>query len=97
MGDLPMFKLVCDACGSMTIKLADADRAPETTIVECGRCKSPRGRWPIFATSPTDEVTCSSFNLDRRRRRLCFPAQLRPRASRQFTGVPADIVSARSV
>ena len=43
MGDLPKFKFVCDACGSMTIKAAHLDRAPGTTIVECGRCDAPRG------------------------------------------------------
>jgi hypothetical protein len=43
MGDLPKFKFVCDACGSMTIKVAYPDRAPETMIVECGRRNSPRG------------------------------------------------------
>jgi hypothetical protein len=43
MLDNPKFKFVCDACGSMTIKVAYPERAPETTIVECGRCSSPRG------------------------------------------------------
>jgi predicted nucleic acid-binding Zn ribbon protein len=42
-GDLPKFKFVCDACGSLTIRVDHADRAPETTIVECGRCNAPRG------------------------------------------------------
>jgi hypothetical protein len=37
------FKFVCDACGSMSIKVAKPEQAPETTIVECGRCNSPRG------------------------------------------------------
>jgi hypothetical protein len=37
------FKFICDACGSMTIKVAHPDQAPGTTIVECGRCNSPRG------------------------------------------------------
>jgi predicted nucleic acid-binding Zn ribbon protein len=43
MGNLPKFKFVCDACGSLTIKVAQRDRVPETTIVECGRCNAPRG------------------------------------------------------
>jgi hypothetical protein len=43
MGNLPKFKFVCDACGSMTIRVAHPDRAPETTVVECGRCNAPRG------------------------------------------------------
>jgi hypothetical protein len=37
------FKFVCDACGSLSIKVAKPEQAPETTIVECGRCNSPRG------------------------------------------------------
>jgi hypothetical protein len=43
MGDLPKFKLVCDACGSMKVRITHSDRAPEATIVECGRCDAPRG------------------------------------------------------
>jgi hypothetical protein len=33
MGDLPKFKFMCDACGSMSIEVAYPDRAPETTVV----------------------------------------------------------------
>jgi hypothetical protein len=29
--------------GSLTIKVEILERAPETIIVECGRCHSPRG------------------------------------------------------
>ena len=43
MNDPPRFKFVCDVCGSMTIKVAQAGRLPEATIVECGRCSSPGG------------------------------------------------------
>jgi hypothetical protein len=43
MGDLPKFKFICDACGSLSIKVEHSDRASETTIVKCGRCSSPRG------------------------------------------------------
>jgi predicted RNA-binding Zn-ribbon protein involved in translation (DUF1610 family) len=32
------FKFVCDACGSLTIKVAHPERATGTTIVQCGRC-----------------------------------------------------------
>jgi hypothetical protein len=42
-GDLPNFKFICDGCGSMSIKVAYPERAPETTVVECGRCNAPRG------------------------------------------------------
>jgi len=41
--DVQKFKFVCEACGSLTIKVAHPDRAPDTTIVECGRCDTPRG------------------------------------------------------
>jgi hypothetical protein len=37
------FKVVCDACGSLTIRVVNPQGAPEATIVECGRCHSPRG------------------------------------------------------
>jgi DNA-directed RNA polymerase subunit RPC12/RpoP len=40
--DSQKFKFVCDACGSMTIKIPE-EHASETTIVECGRCHSRRG------------------------------------------------------
>jgi transcription elongation factor Elf1 len=43
LDDLHKFKFVCEACGSMTIKIASLERATETTIVECGRCDAPRG------------------------------------------------------
>jgi predicted Zn finger-like uncharacterized protein len=43
MGDLPKFKFICDACGSMSIKVEHPDLAPEATVVECGRCNAPRG------------------------------------------------------
>jgi hypothetical protein len=42
-GDLPKFKFICDGCGSTSIKVAYPERAPETTVVECGRCNAPRG------------------------------------------------------
>jgi len=41
--DNQKFQFVCEVCGSLTIKVAHPDRAPDTTIVECGRCNSPRG------------------------------------------------------
>jgi hypothetical protein len=43
MSELPKFKFICDACGSMSIKVEQSDGASETTIVNCGRCSSPRG------------------------------------------------------
>jgi hypothetical protein len=43
MSELPKFKFICDACGSLSIKVEHSDGASETTIVNCGRCNSPRG------------------------------------------------------
>lgn len=37
------FKIVCDDCGSLSIKVADPVRARETTRVECVRCGVVRG------------------------------------------------------
>ena len=43
MLEQPKFKFVCDACGSLTIRIANPERALDTAVVECGRCKMPRG------------------------------------------------------
>jgi hypothetical protein len=37
------FKVVCDACGSLQIKLADPTKAGAETLVRCGRCDAVRG------------------------------------------------------
>jgi hypothetical protein len=37
------FKVVCEACGSLSIKVADPAHAPATTPVCCGRCGVVRG------------------------------------------------------
>jgi hypothetical protein len=37
------FKTVCDACGSLGIKIAHAESAPDITPVECARCGALRG------------------------------------------------------
>lgn len=39
----PKFKFVCDVCGGLTIRIANPERAPDSAVVECGRCSSPRG------------------------------------------------------
>jgi hypothetical protein len=36
------FKIVCDGCGSLTIKPIDSAAASETKI-QCGRCNAVRG------------------------------------------------------
>ena len=45
MLDKNTFKLVCEDCGSLTIRAENYDRADAAAIIECGRCKSPRGTW----------------------------------------------------
>jgi hypothetical protein len=37
------FKIVCDECGSLSIKLIDPANLPETALVHCGRCSAIRG------------------------------------------------------
>ncbi len=37
------FKIVCNDCGSLSIKVADPVNAPGTTPVQCGRCGTIRG------------------------------------------------------
>ena len=37
------FKIVCEACGSLSIKVADPANAPASTLVCCGRCGVVRG------------------------------------------------------
>jgi ribosomal protein S27E len=37
------FKIVCNDCGSLTIKVADPVNAPGATPVQCGRCGAIRG------------------------------------------------------
>ena len=37
------FKIVCEACGSLSIKVADPANAPASTPVCCGRCNAVRG------------------------------------------------------
>jgi hypothetical protein len=37
------FKIVCDECGSLSIKLVDPANLPETAQVQCGRCSAVRG------------------------------------------------------
>jgi uncharacterized Zn finger protein len=37
------FKIVCDSCGSLSIKAADPFHAEGATPVECARCGAVRG------------------------------------------------------
>src|ERR1035437_5953550 len=35
--------MVCDECGSLSIKMPDPKNAPCSTIIRCGRCDASRG------------------------------------------------------
>jgi hypothetical protein len=37
------FKIVCEDCGSLSIKVAEPANSPNTTLVRCGRCNAVRG------------------------------------------------------
>ena len=37
------FKMVCDDCGSLSIKAADFAHASLATLIQCGRCSAVRG------------------------------------------------------
>jgi hypothetical protein len=37
------FKIVCEQCGSLSIKIADPANSPAATLVQCGRCDAVRG------------------------------------------------------
>jgi hypothetical protein len=39
----PRFRVVCEACGSLSIKVADPATSPTTELVYCGRCAVVRG------------------------------------------------------
>ena len=42
-GKQPGLKIVCDECGSLSIKVIDPKTAPGTTMIQCGRCNAVRG------------------------------------------------------
>ena len=39
----PGFKIVCDECGNLSIKVTDPANAPSSTPVQCARCSAVRG------------------------------------------------------
>ncbi len=41
--EVSRFKIVCEGCGSLSIKVADPANAPACTLVRCGRCNAVRG------------------------------------------------------
>jgi hypothetical protein len=41
--ELSSFKVVCDNCGSLSIKLTEPGKAALETTIKCGRCSAVRG------------------------------------------------------
>jgi hypothetical protein len=39
----PGFRIVCDRCGGLSIKMADPTTSPTTALVQCRRCDAVRG------------------------------------------------------
>jgi hypothetical protein len=39
----PGFRIVCDRCGGLSIKMADPATSPATALVQCRRCNAVRG------------------------------------------------------
>ena len=37
------FRIVCDRCGGLSIKMADPTASPTTALVQCRRCDAVRG------------------------------------------------------
>jgi hypothetical protein len=37
------FKIICDVCGSLSIKHMDRAGATPASAIQCGRCKAERG------------------------------------------------------
>jgi hypothetical protein len=37
------FRIVCDCCGGLSIKMADPTTSPATALVQCRRCDAVRG------------------------------------------------------
>jgi hypothetical protein len=37
------FKIVCEDCGSLSIKVVGPANSPAATLVQCGRCNTVRG------------------------------------------------------
>jgi hypothetical protein len=37
------FRIVCDCCGSLSIKMADPTTSPTTALVQCRNCDAVRG------------------------------------------------------
>lgn len=42
-GERSGLKIVCDECGSLSIKAMDYATAPDATLIHCGRCNAVRG------------------------------------------------------
>ena len=37
------FRMVCDCCGGLSIRMADPAKSPDSTLVQCRGCDAVRG------------------------------------------------------
>jgi hypothetical protein len=37
------FRMVCDCCGGLSIRMADPTKSSDSTLVQCGGCDAVRG------------------------------------------------------
>jgi hypothetical protein len=42
-GERAGFRIVCDCCGGLSIKMPDPTTSPTTALVQCRRCDAVRG------------------------------------------------------
>src|SRR5258708_2798541 len=67
----PKFKILCDYCGSLSIKVFDPITSPSKTVVLCGRCMSQEEHWANCmswldkAKAIRSSFSCSSHGLPR--------------------------------
>ena len=69
------FKLVCDNCNSLSIRIDLAEGAPSSTPIRCGHCDAPRGTLGNLRLLASKR---DALNLDLDD--ACFPARRRPEA-----------------
>ncbi|MGY3614407.1 hypothetical protein ACVJGD_000603 [Bradyrhizobium sp. USDA 10063] len=69
------FKLVCDNCNSLSIRIDVAEGAPSSTQIRCGHCEAPRGTLGNLRRLASKRDTPES-DLDE----ACFPGRRTPDA-----------------
>ena len=75
------FQMVCDDCGSLTIKIENPEGASRETVVYCGHCDASRGTMGALRDL-ADRLNPHAVSLgDRSPMHAATPAGLRPNAS----------------